>query len=49
MRDVFEFSSPFGVIGRLVDKQFLRRYLTSFLQTRNATLKQELELSTAQG
>ena len=49
MRDVFEFSSPFGIIGRLVDRLFLRRYLTSFLQTRNAALKEALDLSTAQG
>ncbi|MDQ2794022.1 MAG: SRPBCC family protein [Bacteroidota bacterium] len=43
VRDVFEFSSPFGLVGRLVDKLFLQRYLTGFLRTRNAALKQSLE------
>ena len=49
VRDVFEFRSPFGVVGRLVDKLFLRRYLTNFLQTRNTILKQALELEAANG
>ena len=45
MRDVFAFSSPFGVIGRVFDRLFLTRYLTRFLQARNAILKQQLEQS----
>ena len=44
MRDVFEFSSPFGFVGRWFDTIFLRRYLTRFLRARNAMLKQRLEL-----
>ena len=43
MRDVFEFRSPVGFVGRLVDKLFLASYLRRFLQQRNALLKQELE------
>lgn len=43
VRDVFEFSSPFGLVGRWVDALFLRRYLISLLQTRNAALKRRLE------
>lgn len=43
VRDVFEFSSPFGFIGYWVDKLLLLRYLTRLLQTRNAVLKQQLE------
>jgi ligand-binding SRPBCC domain-containing protein len=43
VRDVFEFSSPFGMIGGWFDKLFLKKYLTRFLQTRNAALKRRLE------
>ena len=43
VRDVFEFSSPYGWLGRWFEKVFLTRYLTRFLQTRNAALKQRLE------
>jgi len=43
MRDLFEFSSPFGLVGRWVDALVLRRYLTRLLRTRNAVLKQRLE------
>ena len=43
MRDVFEFSSPAGVVGRWFERFFLTRYLTNFLRTRNAALKQQLE------
>ena len=43
MRDVFEFSSPAGIVGRLFERLFLTRYLTNFLRTRNAALKQQLE------
>ena len=43
VRDVFEFSSPFGLLGRWVDVLFMQRYLTGFLQIRNAALKQQLE------
>lgn len=43
VRDVFEFSSSFGLVGRWVDALLLRRYLTTFLQTRNAALKRRLE------
>ncbi|MDO7847707.1 SRPBCC family protein [Hymenobacter sp. M29] len=43
MRDVFEFSSPAGIVGRWFDRLFLTRYLTRFLLARNAVLKQMLE------
>lgn len=39
MRDVFDFQSPMGVLGRLADHLFLIRYLRSFLRTRNDTIK----------
>ena len=43
VRDVFEFSSPFGLVGRCVDALFLKRYLTNFLRMRNEALKLRLE------
>ncbi|MFC6223061.1 SRPBCC family protein [Hymenobacter artigasi] len=43
VRDIFEFSSPLGFVGRWFDKLFLKRYLTRFLRARNAMLKQQLE------
>ena len=45
VRDVFEFSSPFGFVGQWLDKLFLQRYLTRFLLARNAVLKHQLEFS----
>jgi ligand-binding SRPBCC domain-containing protein/adenylate kinase family enzyme len=43
MSDRFEFASPFGPLGRLVDWLFLTRYMRSFLLQRNARLKQIAE------
>ncbi len=38
MIDVFEYKSPFGYIGRLVDYLFLKKYMTSLLVKRNETI-----------
>ena len=43
MRDVFDFDSPVGVLGRLANTLFLTRYMTRFLTTRNATIKAAAE------
>jgi ligand-binding SRPBCC domain-containing protein len=43
MRDVFDFSSPAGMVGRWFDQLFLTQYLTRFLLSRNAILKKMLE------
>ncbi|HEX8328642.1 MAG TPA: hypothetical protein VF629_13955 [Hymenobacter sp.] len=43
VRDVFEFTSPAGIVGRWVDRFVLTRYLTKLLRARNAYLKQVLE------
>lgn len=43
MIDRFEFSSPFGVLGRIVDRVFLERYLRRFIVNRNAILKRTAE------
>ena len=43
MRDTLVWETPFGILGRLVDKLFLERYLTNLVSTRNAKLKQIAE------
>ena len=39
MRDVFDFQSPLGILGRMADQLFLIRYLRSLLKTRNNMIK----------
>lgn len=39
MSDVFEFGSPFGLLGRLFDMFFLQGYMTRFLMKRNEMIK----------
>lgn len=43
MRDVLDFASPCGVLGRLVDRVVLARYLERLLVRRNAMIKREAE------
>ena len=43
MIDRFEFGSPLGLIGRLVDACFLENYMRRFILKRNAILKQTAE------
>lgn len=43
MRDVFEYRSPWGLVGRLADVLFLERYMRTFLIMRNRTLKEVAE------
>ncbi len=43
MRDVLDFQSPLGILGRVADCLFLVRYLRSFLQTRNNIIKSVAE------
>ena len=43
MHDHWEHRSPFGPIGRIVDRLVLGRYMRSLLVTRNAALKQRAE------
>lgn len=47
MIDVVEFSSPFGPVGRLVDRLILKRYMTELLTARNRWLLSALESPTA--
>ena len=43
MTDKFQFESPFGILGKLANVLFLKRYMTNLLTTRNAFLKKKAE------
>jgi ligand-binding SRPBCC domain-containing protein len=39
MRDILEWQAPFGIIGRLADRLFLRRHMHWFVATKQNALK----------
>ncbi|MGC1632642.1 MAG: SRPBCC family protein [Gelidibacter sp.] len=39
MTDVFDYASPFGLLGKLADQLFLINYMTKFLLERNRVIK----------
>ena len=41
MRDVVEFTAPFGVLGRIVERLVLARYLERLIEKRNAFLAEQ--------
>jgi ligand-binding SRPBCC domain-containing protein len=43
MKDVFNFRSPFGVIGKLIDELILTNYLKNLLIVRNNVIKDYAE------
>ncbi|MGJ8685374.1 MAG: SRPBCC family protein [Nonlabens sp.] len=43
MRDIFSYTSPLGILGKLADTLFLANYMTRLLEQRNLTLKQVAE------
>lgn len=43
MLDVFDFTSPLGLLGRIADSLVLERYMRRFLVERNAVLKRVAE------
>jgi ligand-binding SRPBCC domain-containing protein len=43
MIDFFEYKSPYGMLGCLIDWLFLKRYLTNLLTIRNTTIKEFAE------
>jgi len=45
MRDVFEYTAPFGLLGRLADALFLERYVRGLLAERNEVIKRLAELA----
>ncbi|MFK5983626.1 MAG: SRPBCC family protein [Flavobacteriaceae bacterium] len=43
MTDVFDYQSPFGILGKLADKLFLEKHLTELLTERNRIVKEFAE------
>jgi ligand-binding SRPBCC domain-containing protein len=43
MTDTFDYTSPFGLIGKLADVLFLKRYMYRFLLKRNLYIKELAE------
>jgi ligand-binding SRPBCC domain-containing protein len=43
MRDVFDYTSPYGALGKIADALFLERYMTNLLEERNRRIKQVAE------
>lgn len=43
MRDVFDYEAPFGPIGKIADRMFLKRYMTDLLTRRNKLIKEVAE------
>lgn len=43
MVDTFDYTSPFGGLGKLVDRLFLANYMTQFLEKRNLYVKKMAE------
>ena len=43
MIDVFDYKSPFGVLGKFADWLFLKKYMTNFILNRNLLIKNKAE------
>ncbi|GAB4156881.1 MAG: hypothetical protein Tsb0033_08040 [Winogradskyella sp.] len=43
MNDVFNYKSPFGILGKLADRIFLEKYMTDLLIERNHIIKEFAE------
>lgn len=43
MTDIFDYKSPFGILGKLADKLFLEKYMTELLTERNRIVKEFAE------
>ncbi|WP_375578971.1 SRPBCC family protein [Marivirga tractuosa] len=43
MTDHFEYISPLGILGKLADKIFLKKYMIDLLEKRNQTIKEFAE------
>lgn len=39
MRDVFDYDSPFGILGSIADAVFLEGYMTKLLESRNELIR----------
>ena len=42
-KDVFVYTSPFGILGKLADTLFLKKYMTDLLLERNRVIKEVAE------
>ena len=47
MKDIFEYKSPFGILGQLADRLFLEKYMRNFLVSRANELKKIAEIEAA--
>ena len=43
MKDIFEYESPLGILGKIADFLFLKRYMKNFLIERNTVIKEYAE------
>jgi ligand-binding SRPBCC domain-containing protein len=43
MKDVFDYASPLGFLGKIADAFFLESYMTHLLEERNRSIKQAAE------
>lgn len=43
MTDIFYFESPYGILGKVVNEVFLKRYMAKLLTVRNQYLKEKAE------
>ena len=43
MTDIFEFQAPFGLLGQLVEKIFLKNYMLKLIEKRNKVIKFQAE------
>ena len=43
MTDIFDYKSPFGLLGKLADELFLKKYMTDLLTERNRIVKEFAE------
>lgn len=44
MRDIFDYDSPFGLLGRCADSLFLKSYMRRFLEKRVQAVKRAAEI-----
>ena len=43
MKDVFDYESPLGVLGKIADQLFLKSYMKRLIEKRNETIKEFAE------
>lgn len=43
MKDIITYTTPYGILGKLLDVLFIKNHMTQFITHRNLALKNELE------